>query len=50
MNLRLELFYFVIALPESVVALPLTLGLCDRCGIRIPSALNRRQAFDKDKY
>jgi len=32
------------------LALPPTLGLCVRCGIRIPSARNRCPAFDKDKY
>ena len=34
----------------SHLPLPITLGLCVRCGIRIPSARNRCPAFDKDKY
>ena len=29
--------------------IPLSLGLCVRCGIRIPSARNRCPAFDEDK-
>jgi len=29
--------------------LPVTTWLCVRCGIRIPSARNRRLDFDKDK-
>jgi len=35
---------------ESAEWLQVTLGLCVRCGIRIPSARNRSPAFDKDKY
>ena len=34
---------------EPAIAWQATLGLCVRCGIRIPSARNRCPAIDKDK-
>ena len=38
----------IVALLDRLIWQP-TLGLCGRCGIRIPSAQNHSPAFDKDK-